>query len=191
MRPIHEPCAPRLRAKLPGPRPRPAYYDEGPALGSAQSDECRIDALAQAWAAISGAASSERRAQALDAVERYLVSEPDGLIRLLTPPFDKRRHTTQAISRAMSPGVRENGGQYGRTLVLEPRIPASWPGFTLRYRLPDRVTCYHITVVNEAGAQGIVAAATLDGTALLPEQGRLRVPLVRDGGRHELRVSLR
>jgi len=79
----------------------------------------------------------------------------------------------------------------GRTLVLEPHIPASWPGFTLRYRLPDRVTCYHITVVNEGSGQGIVAAATLDGAALVPEQGRLRVPLVRDGVQHELRVSLR
>ncbi|MGH8480153.1 MAG: GH36-type glycosyl hydrolase domain-containing protein, partial [Gammaproteobacteria bacterium] len=59
----------------------------------------------------------------------------------------------------------------GRTLVLERRIPASWPGFTLRYRLPDRVTCYHITVVNEGRAHGIVAGATLDGAALLPEQG--------------------
>lgn len=45
--------------------------------------------------------------------------------------------------------------------------------------------------MNEAGAQGIVAAATLDSAALLPEQGRLRVPLVSDGLRHELRVSLR
>jgi len=61
----------------------------------------------------------------------------------------------------------------------------------LRYRLRDRVTCYHITVVNEASAQGIVAAATLDGAALLPEQGRLRVPLVSEGVRHELRLSLR
>jgi N,N'-diacetylchitobiose phosphorylase len=76
-------------------------------------------------------------------------------------------------------------------LVLEPHIPASWPGFTLRYRLPDRVTCYHITVVNEGSAHGIVAAATLDGGALVPEQGRLRVPLVNDGVRHELRVILR
>ncbi len=75
----------------------------------------------------------------------------------------------------------------GRTLVLEPRIPASWPVFTLRYGLPNRVTCYHITVVNEASA---VAAATLDGAALLREQG-LRVPLVSDGVRHKLCLSLR
>ena len=258
---------------------RRAYYDDGTALGSAESDECRIDALAQAWAAISGAASSERRMQALDAVERYLVSEPDGLIRLLTPPFDKTTHDPGYI-KGYVPGVRENGGQYthaalwvvkalaesgrperatrllemlnpihhartpaevavyqvepyvvaadvygadphvgrggwtwytgaagwfyrvalesilgfsvadGRTLVLEPRIPASWPGFTLRYRLPDRVTSYHITVVNEGSAQGIVAGATLDGAALVPERGRVRVPLVSDGVRHELRVSL-
>src|SRR5581483_5651385 len=66
---------------------RRAYYDDGTPLGSAASDECRIDALAQAWAVISGAAPRERAARAMDAVERELVVEDAGLIRLLTPPF--------------------------------------------------------------------------------------------------------
>jgi cyclic beta-1,2-glucan synthetase len=34
---------------------RRAYYDDGEPLGSAASDECRIDAIAQAWAVLSGA----------------------------------------------------------------------------------------------------------------------------------------
>src|SRR6185295_11552655 len=61
---------------------RRAYYDDGTPLGSAQSDEGRIDAIAQAWAVISRVAPPARAAQALDAAERYLVSEEDGIIRL-------------------------------------------------------------------------------------------------------------
>src|SRR5512142_864798 len=33
---------------------RRAYYDDGTPLGSASSDECRIDAIAQAWSVLSG-----------------------------------------------------------------------------------------------------------------------------------------
>ena len=34
---------------------RRGYYDDGTPLGSAQNDECRIDAIAQSWAVLSGA----------------------------------------------------------------------------------------------------------------------------------------
>jgi cyclic beta-1,2-glucan synthetase len=90
---------------------RRGWYDDGTPLGSKQSDECRIDALAQAWAVLSGAASPERAGRALDAVERFLVSEQDGLIRLLTPAF---RNTLQdpGYIKGYVPGIRENGGQY-------------------------------------------------------------------------------
>ena len=90
---------------------RRAYYDDGAPLGSAKGDECRIDALVQAWAVISGAAPPDRIEQALDALERHLVSERDGLIRLLTPPFDRTPHDPGYI-KGYVPGVRENGGQY-------------------------------------------------------------------------------
>ncbi len=40
---------------------RRAYYDNGAVLGSQQSDECQIDALAQAWAVLSGAADARPR----------------------------------------------------------------------------------------------------------------------------------
>jgi cellobiose phosphorylase len=88
-----------------------AYYDDGAPLGSKLSDECQIDAIAQAWAVISKAAPAERAAQAMDAVERYLISEQDGIIRLLTPPFDKTPHDPGYI-KGYAPGIRENGGQY-------------------------------------------------------------------------------
>jgi cyclic beta-1,2-glucan synthetase len=90
---------------------RRAYYDDGTPLGSAASDECRIDAIAQAWAVISGVASPERAGQSLDAMERFLVDEGAGLIRLLTPPFDRTSHDPGYI-KGYLPGVRENGGQY-------------------------------------------------------------------------------
>jgi cyclic beta-1,2-glucan synthetase len=90
---------------------RRAFYDNGHLLGSAQSDECRIDALAQAWAIMSGIAPAERAAAALDALERHLISERDGLIRLLTPPFENTEEDPGYIKGYVA-GVRENGGQY-------------------------------------------------------------------------------
>jgi len=90
---------------------RRAYYDDGTPLGSAQSDECRIDAIAQAWSVLSGAAPCDRASLALDAMERFLVDEPARLIRLLTPPFDRTPHDPGYI-KGYVPGVRENGGQY-------------------------------------------------------------------------------
>ena len=90
---------------------RRGYYDDGTPLGSRGSEECQIDALAQAWAVISGAASPERAAEAMASAEARLVSEKEGLIRLLTPPF---QHTKQdpGYIKGYVPGVRENGGQY-------------------------------------------------------------------------------
>src|SRR5439155_390475 len=90
---------------------RRAYYDDGTPLGSRESDECRIDALAQAWAVLSGAAPADRARLALLAMERELVDRGAGLIRLLTPPFDRTPHDPGYI-KGYLPGVRENGGQY-------------------------------------------------------------------------------
>jgi len=90
---------------------RRAFYDDGTPLGSTQNMECQIDAIAQAWAVISGAATSEKAKKALSAAERMLVSESDGIIRLLTPPFDKTDKNPGYI-KGYIPGVRENGGQY-------------------------------------------------------------------------------
>ncbi len=106
----------RLRAALndagwDGEWYRRGYYDSGDPLGSKDSDECRIDALAQAWAVISRVAPSDRARQAIDAVERHLISEKDGIIRLLTPAFERTANDPGYI-KGYVPGVRENGGQY-------------------------------------------------------------------------------
>ncbi|HEY8517312.1 MAG TPA: hypothetical protein VIS07_17515 [Candidatus Binatia bacterium] len=90
---------------------RRAYYDDGTPLGSASNSECRIDALAQAWAALSGAVPRERAERALDAVEELLVDDAIGIIRLLAPPFDRDPHDPGYI-KGYVPGIRENGGQY-------------------------------------------------------------------------------
>ena len=90
---------------------RRGWYDNGALLGSKDSDECQIDALAQAWSVLSGAAPRARATRALASVEARLVSTPDGLIRLLTPAFE---HTAQdpGYIKGYVAGVRENGGQY-------------------------------------------------------------------------------
>jgi len=93
-----------------------AWHDDGAKIGSRKSDECRIDALVQAWATLSGAAPPERADQALDALESHLIDDHAGIIRLLTPPFDKTPHDPGYI-RGYLPGVRENGGQYTHAAV--------------------------------------------------------------------------
>ncbi len=253
---------------------RRAYYDDGTPLGSAQNDECRIDAIAQGWSVISGVAPPERAAAALDAAEEHLVREEEGLIRLLTPPFDKTEHDPGYI-KGYVPGVRENGGQYthgvlwlirafaeqgrtdlaarlltvlspvhhtrtaeaaeryktepyvvaadvysvaphvgrggwtwytgsagwtyrvalesilgfrvenGDTLVLDPRIPADWPGFSLRYRLPNDGGTVEIEVM-----RGEAAEATFDGIPVAVTDGAVRVLLPHDGASHRLTLTL-
>lgn len=257
---------------------RRAYYDDGTPLGSRDSDECRIDALAQAWAVISKAAPPERAEQALAALERELVFEQDGIIKLLTPPFVDTPHDPGYIKGYVA-GVRENGGQYthaacwavraiaelgrneraarlltmlspisraltpalaeryqvepyvvaadiygepphvgrggwtwytgsagwlyrvalesvlglrvekGDTLILKPCIPADWPGYRIKYRLPDSDAVYEITVENAGGA-GRISAVELDGQALPVEDGAARVPLIKDGAVHRVKATL-
>ena len=257
---------------------RRAFYDDGTPLGSARNDECRIDAIAQAWAVISGVAPDHRRKMALDALEYHLVSERDGIIRLLTPAFDRTPHDPGYI-KGYLPGVRENGGQYthgalwavrafadagraeraapllemlspvratrtlertavyqvepyviaadvygvaphvgrggwtwytgsagwyfriavesilglemigGQALAIRPRIPADWPGFTLRVRLDDCRTAYEVQV-RRPDVDGEVSSATLDGDVIDVDGGGVRIPLVRDGGTHCLVVTL-
>ncbi|MGQ0485338.1 MAG: GH36-type glycosyl hydrolase domain-containing protein [Hyphomicrobiales bacterium] len=90
---------------------RRGYFDDGTPLGSAQNAECRIDAIAQSWAVISGAGRPERAAAAMDAAHRELVRSADGVALLFTPPFDISLPDPGYI-KAYPPGVRENGGQY-------------------------------------------------------------------------------
>jgi len=90
---------------------RRAYYDDGSVLGSAINDECRIDAIAQSWSVLSGAAEAGRAQCAMASVSRLLVRQDDGLALLFTPPLD-RTNLDPGYIKGYPPGLRENGGQY-------------------------------------------------------------------------------
>jgi cyclic beta-1,2-glucan synthetase len=90
---------------------RRAYFDDGTPLGSAQTDECQIDSIAQSWSVISNAGDADKRVSAMQALDTRLVREDARLIMLLTPAFDKTTHDPGYI-KGYLPGVRENGAQY-------------------------------------------------------------------------------
>jgi cyclic beta-1,2-glucan synthetase len=81
-------------------------------------------------------------------------------------------------------GLRTRGGPNGPVLAVEPCIPKSWPGFEATYRLGE--TEWHIEVANPRGVNRGVARVEVDGRAM-PDHA---VPLVRDGARHEVRVTM-
>ncbi len=93
-----------------------AFYDDGTPLGSARNEECQIDAIAQSWGLISGAADAAKADRAMQAVAARLVAPEAQLIRLLTPPFDHSAHNPGYIQGYL-PGVRENGGQYTHAAI--------------------------------------------------------------------------
>lgn len=95
---------------------RRAYFDDGTPLGSVSNTECKIDSIAQSWSVLSNAAKPERAKQSMLALNHYLVRNEDGLVELLTPPFD---HSTlnPGYIKGYVPGVRENGGQYTHAAI--------------------------------------------------------------------------
>jgi cellobiose phosphorylase len=95
---------------------RRAYFDDGAPLGSKWNEEGRIDAISQSWSVLSGAGSIEHSRKGLAAVDQQLVRRDLGLIKLLTPPFDKSALNPGYI-KGYVPGVRENGGQYTHSAI--------------------------------------------------------------------------
>jgi cyclic beta-1,2-glucan synthetase len=72
----------------------------------------------------------------------------------------------------------------GATFEMDPCIPASWPGYTVTWRLG--ATRYEISLANpERRCRGI-ASATLDGVPVDPRA----VPLLEDGVVHEVHLVL-
>jgi cyclic beta-1,2-glucan synthetase len=67
---------------------------------------------------------------------------------------------------------------------LDPRIPASWPGFEIVLR--DGATVVHIEVENPHGVNRGVARALLDGQRIDPPI----LPRLQDGRSHELRLTM-
>jgi cyclic beta-1,2-glucan synthetase len=95
---------------------RRGFFDDGTPLGSAANDECRIDAIAQSWSVISGAASPARAARAMESLETHLLSREPPLARLFVPPFDSSRQEPGYV-KAYPRGIRENGGQYTHAAI--------------------------------------------------------------------------
>ncbi|MBC8132918.1 MAG: cyclic beta 1-2 glucan synthetase, partial [Deltaproteobacteria bacterium] len=152
---------------------RRAYFDDGGPLGSALNPECKIDALPQSWAVLSGAGSRDRATTAMNNVERFLVRTDARLIQVLDPPFDKSSLEPGYI-KGYVPGVRENGGQYTHAAVWTAMAFAAM-GDTKRawelFRLINPVS--HATTPEEVARYRVepyVAAA--DVYAVPPHTGR-------------------
>jgi len=73
----------------------------------------------------------------------------------------------------------------GDRLVIDPCIPATWPGYAMTYR--RGATHYEVVVENPRGAGRGVSTLELDGVALDAREG---IPLVDDHQRHQIRVVL-
>ena len=95
---------------------RRGCFDDGTPLGSAGSDECRIDAIAQSWGVISGAADPVRAERAMASLEAKLLVRDPPLAMLFTPPFEKSTQEPGYV-KAYPRGLRENGGQYTHAAV--------------------------------------------------------------------------
>src|SRR5690606_29898028 len=70
-------------------------------------------------------------------------------------------------------------------IVLQPCIPAAWPGFRIRWRVPGSSTVYDIVV--ERGRSGLFGE--MDGKPLPVEAAGVRIPRV-DDGTHAVKIAL-
>jgi cyclic beta-1,2-glucan synthetase len=93
-----------------------AFFDDGTKLGSQESEECKIDLLSQSFSIITGVAPRENISKILDSVETNLVDKELGIVKLLTPAFQKTKHIPGYIMDYPE-GVRENGGQYTHSVA--------------------------------------------------------------------------
>lgn len=86
-----------------------AYFGDGTALGTRDGESCAIDCITQAWAVLCRA---EHAQEAFDSMNRMLLDEEHGILKLLSPPFSPEEEHPAGYIQAYLPGVRENGGQY-------------------------------------------------------------------------------
>ena len=89
---------------------RRGYFDDGAPLGSAKSGACKIDAIAQAWAAFAGC-DGERVKTALRSAAARLFDRETGVVKLFDPPFSESTEHAGYVN-SYGEGFRENGGQY-------------------------------------------------------------------------------
>jgi cyclic beta-1,2-glucan synthetase len=155
---------------------RRAFYDDGTPLGAAGDAECSIDAIAQSWAVLSGAADPDKARRAMAAVSERLIGGDPPLARLFTPPFDQHSARDPGYVQGYPPGLRENGGQYTHAALwsvmalaelgqgneaaalfalLNPVVRAATRAGTLRYRVEPYVVAADVcSVAPHAGRGG-------------------------------------
>ncbi len=88
-----------------------AFFDNGDKLGSHENNECKIDLISQSFSILSGVAPKNRIQNIITSVQEQLVDENIGIIKLLTPAFEKSLNNPGYIMDYHK-GIRENGGQY-------------------------------------------------------------------------------
>ena len=106
-----ERCTRAAEAAWDGAWYRRGYYDDGQPLGSEKSGECRIDAIAQAFAAFDTHADPAHVHAALTSAVEQLFDREHNVVRLFDPPITRRTPETGYV-RSYGAGLRENGGQY-------------------------------------------------------------------------------
>lgn len=104
-------CTRAAEAAWDGAWYRRGYYDDGHPLGSEKSAECRIDAIAQAFAAFDTHADPAHVHCALTSAVEQLFDREHNVVRLFDPPITRRTPETGYV-RSYGAGLRENGGQY-------------------------------------------------------------------------------
>src|SRR5207249_1548464 len=138
-------------------------------------------------------APRERAARAMDAVERELVSRDAGLIRLLTPPFDRTAHDPGYI-KGYVPGIRENGGQYTHAAFWVVRAMAELGRRDRAAALLEMLSPAHHARTRDAvdvyRVEPYVVAADIYGVPQHVESGAARVALPADGALHRVSVTL-
>lgn len=104
-------CTRAAEAAWDGAWYRRGYYDDGQPLGSEKSGECRIDAIAQAFAGFDTHADPAHVHCALTSAVEQLFDREHNVVRLFDPPITRRTPETGYV-RSYGAGLRENGGQY-------------------------------------------------------------------------------
>lgn len=92
------------------------FFDDGSPLGSAQSKSCKIDSIAQSFAAFCDMSDKSRVNTALSSAVNELFEKNSRVLRLFTPPFENAKPDPGYI-QSYGPGFRENGGQYTHAAV--------------------------------------------------------------------------
>ena len=92
------------------------YYGDGSPLGASSARSCRVDSVAQSFAAFCPYADTTRVQTALDTALRTLRDEKHHRTALYTPPFPPEGRAPGYVA-TYGPGFRENGGQYTHAAV--------------------------------------------------------------------------